>query len=462
MTTKQFIGRYCYYSYSELRDIILSNTSESDEAAYYLLRYKMEDEMSYLYGRFTLKDELGDVLMDFLLYLRNGKAGNNVRPYQGLEGIFSMLAFKAWVKRVYRNFLVDRSNHEKRSGRIDKEYGKDTGNTCEVDNDGQIRMISILIAWMIQETTPNERFLFFRHLLHTMCKVDVIPSARMAAAMGISYGTYRTRDSRINAKMQMLMQKLQGRKHAELTPTLSALANEIYENFDDLTGIIKRQYEQNLENVDNNLRIQEERQQDLAERKWQLEEKAKQEKEWHEECEKIQNLEARKKAELEKAQKVAKQRLAIKDEDAPNVRYSLSINDPDTRYSLRTGQQADPEIRYSVRSISVHYNYSPDLPYVIAIMKVKFPSMSDYEIMGLIKDIYPTMLGNLPVSPKPKGPVLPPKPRFNRKPVSPKEFAKYTKPSILESNADEVLFDFHELSPRSHALKLFKDAYLTE
>lgn len=398
MTIGQLKHKYSDTSFFALRNIILNDPEQSEEAMYYILRYRLMDATRAIYNQYHLKDDYGDIMMDFQLYLRNGKAGNNVKPYQGIEGVLSIAYFQGWLKRTFKNFLFDRQTAETKGENMLRAYAKENYIEEEFD-ESQIRKTSFMIALMIQESTPEERFLFYRHLLHTMCKLDVIPSDRMCRAIGIKPGAYRTRDSRIYSKFTNIAVRLKRGDTPKLEQKYIDIANKIYDNFDDVSSIIKSLYVENLQCMDAKLRIQEEREEDIRERRWKL----------------AQELKEQQTKQLEQ-----------KTQETPKVKRPMATSVPvaqdnqeslEIRYSERGTNHYDPEIRYSERS-------------------------GTRRIMNQESDLWF---------------MKPIKPVFHRW-TAPPEYAKYNLLTYYES--DEKLYcDFIYLNPRKKALRYLRESF---
>lgn len=240
------LNKYRNYSASALRSLIIKNNKQSDEAAFYLIRYRMLATFTSIYNDYNnLPDELGDVLNDFLLYLRNGKTGQNTIPYKGLHGIISGLMFSSWLKRVFRNFIFDRNNKNERQKNANNEFYAQDVNNPEV-REKQIRDLSLTIAWLHQLSTPDQRFILYRHLMQTICHKDLIDNKKVADALGLTYGNYRTRNSRLSDKIHELASDIQNGVHSRLDNYHAMLANQIDECFGQLDTLLKSLYEKNL------------------------------------------------------------------------------------------------------------------------------------------------------------------------------------------------------------------------
>lgn len=266
MMEEMLNSKYIKYSTPELRNLIIKNNEQSDEVAFYLIRYRMLPEFRSIYVQYnSLPDELGDVLNDFWLYLRNGKTGKNTEPYKGLHGIMSSLAFSRWIKRTFRNFIFDRNSKIVRQKTADAEYNVQDENDVEF-REKQITDFSLIIAWLHQLSTPDQRFILYRHLMQNICHNDLIDNKKIAQALGLTYGNYRTRNSRLSDRIRELTSRIEKGEHPELDIAHKNLAKQIDENFGQLHTILKALYEKNLPATTHWVTIQALRKQDLEER----------------------------------------------------------------------------------------------------------------------------------------------------------------------------------------------------
>ncbi len=215
-----------------------------------LLRHVMIDKFSYLYSIARPKEDLSDIMMDFYLYIRDGKSGKNKRIFQGLEGIRSALMFESWMTRTFKNFLIDKVSIESRE-KESKDILKSEGliDTYDDEKDRKIRYMGILFAYVDSAFSSQNRFIFFRSLLLKLRKTDAIPSEDIAGAMGLTYDNYRKIDSRLRRQVQDKLEDIQKGNIPELDINQKKIVNRTIQEFENLFDVILDLYQKALDSL---------------------------------------------------------------------------------------------------------------------------------------------------------------------------------------------------------------------
>jgi len=246
MTESQAERRFGRLTISEFRDLILRRDEESELATFYLLRHKMLDKLVSIYNTVEVHDELDDILMDFYLYLRDGKGNHSQRLFQTLEGLRSWISFEGFVLRIFKNFLLDRLNKEQRDAEAQKESKGMGRSEYSKEKDQRIRNLGAVISFVDQTNPSRERFIFFRSLLMTLDKSIMIPNEQIAACMDLTYGNYRQIDSRLRQEARFRLKDLSEGRYPSLNLAHAILAGQIERDFESLSSIIKDLYEKAL------------------------------------------------------------------------------------------------------------------------------------------------------------------------------------------------------------------------
>lgn len=262
MTESQLHKKYRSKSLHQLRTMILCRDEESDQAAYYLLRYKLIDKLTTIYIDANIADEISDVLMDFYLYIKEGDKDS--KPFQCLENVRSVLSFERYLLNMFRNFVTDRWKESMKEERAKSEFKSNTADGYNHSRDKRIVHFGWLLAYANDEMPVRERFIFFRNLLATLDKSIVISNERMADAMGLTYSNYRQIDSRCRKEIVNRLEDYQQGVIPNLSEASMHLVQQVVSDFENTAIILTSLYTSTLALLDCRAEIECLRQEEMA------------------------------------------------------------------------------------------------------------------------------------------------------------------------------------------------------
>lgn len=238
---------------SEFLDFILAHREQADEAMYWLLHERLKPQLREKFDAFReeILDDYEDVVEDFFLYLREGKDGDNSQPYKILLGVQHRDVFVAWVRSTFRNYLANRAASEAKLREFYVVHA-DEINACSdglplLQTERMIETFSHVLAYMLQELQPRERFILLRWLLTMLDKSKALPEKEISQAMGISHEAYRVIVYRIKAQLRHNLNMLQQRKPVlECGSGYLSIASDINDHFSDLYNCLISYYEETL------------------------------------------------------------------------------------------------------------------------------------------------------------------------------------------------------------------------
>lgn len=264
-------SKYKSCSTSRLRELILKRDKNSDEAAFYLLRYRMQEKFSAMYNKSKPKMDFDDVMMDFYLYLRNSKQDTDKMPFHAIEGLRSWWAFDSWLTTTFRHYLI---------GLIKKDVNTCSDNRletiadCQESNndklDKEINILAHAVAFKERWGTAEDKFILYRSLMYSLDKNKMIGRKDMALAMGLTDVNYRTKDSRLRKNLKDIIEKMRSRgslNSFQLDERTLAVKEDIEKNYVDFFSVVARLYENALSQLQAQREIEELRQKDLEEQK---------------------------------------------------------------------------------------------------------------------------------------------------------------------------------------------------
>lgn len=262
MTESQLHNKYRSKSLHQLRTMILCRDEESDQVAYYLLRYKLFDKLTLIYLDANIADDISDVLLDFYLYIKEG--GKESIPYQCLEGVRSVLSFERYLLNMFRNFVTDRWKLSMKEEKAKTEFKSNTADGYNHTRDSRIEQFGWLLAYANEEMPVRERFIFFRNLLAMLDKSVVISNERMADAMGLTYSNYRQIDSRCRKAIVNRLEDYQHGVIPDLTEVSQHLVQQVIADFENTEKILASLYNSTLAQLDCKVEIESLRQEEMA------------------------------------------------------------------------------------------------------------------------------------------------------------------------------------------------------
>ena len=230
-------------------DKILAHDNNSDEAMYYLLRQRLNHELSEQYKVYhrQLPDSFEDIIEDFFLYLREGNDGQNRTPYQSLQRIKNKDSFETWLLNTFRNYLSSRAKAEETylSIDLDRHTSNDASNSLITDEQKLI-VASQLIAYAHQVFYPRGRFVFLRSLLTMLNKQKALPDHEMATALGMTHLSYRVMVHRMKHNLSKFRQRLLCGEQLRLDEQHQQMAHQVYNDFTHLYPTLLTYYTQSI------------------------------------------------------------------------------------------------------------------------------------------------------------------------------------------------------------------------
>ena len=219
-----------------------------------------------------------DYLNDFYLYLYDAKpkyVDGEVHGYYLLQ-IRDEKSMPAWLKQTFRHFLLEENKILVEMRDSLEEYSKQQKTLNKSDDiDITLMHVAFAIAWFNQHESATDRFIFFRNAYKhfmgfytwTECELD---DKQVAEILNISYGTLRTRSSRLCLKVKKLVSGVSNVSDSlivKLKKSALELAHRIYADTDpDISGILMqllRQAEEELPMYKDIIALQEQNAQSL-------------------------------------------------------------------------------------------------------------------------------------------------------------------------------------------------------
>ena len=183
-------------SNTDFVDIILSGGEEADEAMYNLLHQHLNHQLKQQFKAYhnQLLDDFEDIVVDFFLYLREGKEGDGQQSYQSLRRIEKKESFEPWILNTFRNYLNVRANKEAKvicTELFTENVTDSDASSSLLTDERMLTVASNLIAYAHQKLSPRDRFIFLRTLLTLLNKRQALPNESMAKALGMTDISYR-------------------------------------------------------------------------------------------------------------------------------------------------------------------------------------------------------------------------------------------------------------------------------
>ena len=233
-------------------DIILAHDDNSDEAMYYLLRQRLNRQLSEQYEVFhrQLPDSFEDIIEDYFLYLREGKNGLNRTSYQSLQRIKNKDSFETWLLNTFRNYLSNKAKAEAIYLSYDADCHNSNGAPDSLITDEQkLFVASQLIAYAHQVFFPRGRFIFLRSLLTMLNKQKALPNEEVAIALEMSNISYRVTLHRMKHNLGQFRTRLLQGEHLRLDPEHQEMARCINDDFTHLYPTLLKYYTQTIDTL---------------------------------------------------------------------------------------------------------------------------------------------------------------------------------------------------------------------
>lgn len=228
---------------------ILRRDENSEYAAYYLIRFRMQQQLQSVYNSMPIDEEYSDILMDFFLFLRDGKGGRNQVSFQAFEGLRSMASLEPWVVNTFKNFLADRMTELLRRKTNEEAAMAEPKPTYDYHRDSQIRCMAILFAKVRQMFVPREQFIYYRSLLNALGKERTISNEQVAEAMGLTYANYRQISTRTKQQALCTLAKIQESPSIPLSDEEQRIVDRVNSDFENLFDVIAELYEAALNDL---------------------------------------------------------------------------------------------------------------------------------------------------------------------------------------------------------------------
>ncbi len=238
--------------YPDIVDIILSQGDQGDEAMYYLLHQRLNHQLRERYDSFQqqLSDAFEDIIEDFFLYLREGHDDQNHLPYQSLRRIQNKEAFETWLLNTFRNYLTNRvAAEEKASAYRYTDTSADEPGGSPLTDEQKLVVASQLIAYAHQVFFPRGRFIFLRSLLTMLNKQQALPDQEMAAALQMTYLSYRVTTHRMKQNLSKFRCRLALGEQLRLDEPHQQMARSIYDDFTHLYPTLLAYYTQTIDTL---------------------------------------------------------------------------------------------------------------------------------------------------------------------------------------------------------------------
>ena len=235
-------------------DLILHDAKQGDEAVYYLLHHRLDRQLREIYTSYYhhLLDDFEDIIDDFFLYLREGGKGLTHFPYQSLQGIKNKESFEAWLLKIFRNYLSNRTKEEERITFADiaiDRLSDDPSPASPLTDEQKLHIVAHLIAYALQVFYPRGRFIFLRSLLTMLNKQKALPNEDVAAALGMTDISYRVTVHRMKYNLTQFRNRLLQGEQLRLDDEHQEMARHIYDDFVHLYQTLLMFYAQTIDTL---------------------------------------------------------------------------------------------------------------------------------------------------------------------------------------------------------------------
>lgn len=234
----------------QLHAAILCADERSQQALWYLLNVRLHDVLKIKYQELCPAESqeesktFEDYLSDFYLYLFEGMPcgkSDQVRYYY-LTTVSDNTKLSSWVQRTFRYFL----DHERRAlsslEKVLPEYVQEQKFQAKQESRIDMVRIAYSIAWLNQFETPVNRYIFFRGISHQVLedysRIADPDDREVSKILGITYGNYRTKSSRLCEKVRSLIKSISREEIGKLDANSLSLVDELCGNKIHLPDII--------------------------------------------------------------------------------------------------------------------------------------------------------------------------------------------------------------------------------
>lgn len=234
----------------QLHAAIICDNTRSQQALWYLLDVRLRGMLEIKYRELCPTDTaeesrtFDDYLTDFFLYLYEGMPGgtSGASHFYYLTTVSDNTKLSSWMQRTFRYFL----EHERRAlSNLEKalpEYVQEQKFLAKPDSKIDMARIAYSIAWLNQYETPLNRYIFFRGISHQVLedfsRTATPDDRQIAEILGLSYGNYRTKSSRLCEKVRTLIRSISRKEIRLLDANSLALVDDICGNRLLLTDIV--------------------------------------------------------------------------------------------------------------------------------------------------------------------------------------------------------------------------------
>lgn len=240
---------YDSYTATAYYEVIAGHGDQRVEAAYYLLKKRLDHAMKALYEvyGFGLADGFDDTVEDFFLYLHDGNAVHDAKPFAMLEGVRNKGAFFAWVLGTYRRFLLNKAKEEARRRAL-LEHARLLSKEEErlYPEETLIRFLTTAIAYADQQFVARNRFILYRLLLSFLDHGKAIPQEAVAKALGMQPVTYRVCTKRQKDRLLGFILLQETGETLDLDPDHTALRDWMTDGFSRLFQLLLERYDLTL------------------------------------------------------------------------------------------------------------------------------------------------------------------------------------------------------------------------
>ncbi|MBR4148090.1 MAG: hypothetical protein IKU00_09440 [Bacteroidales bacterium] len=236
---------YDSYTAAAYYEAVANHDAKSVEAAYYLLKRRLSRALKAVYEVYGvgMADGFDDTVEDFFLYLHDGNAVHDAKPFAMLEGVRNKGAFFAWVLGTYRRFLLNKAKEEARRRAL-LEHARLLSKEEErlYPEETLIRFLTTAIAYADQQFVTRNRFILYRLLLSFLDHGKAIPQEAMARALGMQPVTYRVCTKRQKDRLLGLILLQETGQTLDLDFDHAAMRDKMSDGFDRIYELLLERY----------------------------------------------------------------------------------------------------------------------------------------------------------------------------------------------------------------------------
>ena len=232
-------------------DAILAHSKTSQEAAYSLLKHRLNAALRIVYDEysFLLIDDFDDSIDDFFLYLFDGD-GDDKTPFSVLRKLHNKRALFKWVMATYRFFLMKKGSAERRrkesACHVQEHHGEEFQ---PLTDETMIQYLATAIAYADQEFNPRNRFVFYRMILSLLDHQQGIPQEAVAHAIGMNHITYRVCTKRQKDRFLGFIHQLELGETLPLDRKHQLMKERLMEHFETIYDTLESYFQQSIEEM---------------------------------------------------------------------------------------------------------------------------------------------------------------------------------------------------------------------